>query len=54
MALNLQIAIAEAVKEASIKLFMLLEFGGPTEREAGQLFAAKASVQDQLKALGIP
>lgn len=54
MALNSQIAIAEAAKEAGVKLFVPSEFGGPTEREAGQLFAAKASVQDRLKDLGIP
>ena len=53
-ALNVQPRIAEAAKEAGIKLFVPSEFGGPTEGVTEGLFAAKAKVQEQLKAVGIP
>ena len=54
MALGLQAGIAEAAKEVGVKLFIPSEFGGPTEGATEGLFGAKASVQDKLKAVGIP
>ncbi len=54
VALGLQAGIAEAAKEVGVKLFIPSEFGGPTEGATEGLFGAKASVQDQLKAVGIP
>ena len=54
MALGVQIGIAEAAKEAGVKLFVPSEFGGPTEGATEGLFGAKARVQDQLKSAGIP
>jgi uncharacterized protein YbjT (DUF2867 family) len=53
-ALGLQPGIAKAAKEAGVKLFIPSEFGGPTEGATEGLFGAKAGVQDQLKAVGIP
>jgi uncharacterized protein YbjT (DUF2867 family) len=53
-ALGVQPAIAEAAKEAGVKLFIPSEFGGPTEGATEGLFGAKAKIQDQLKAVGIP
>jgi uncharacterized protein YbjT (DUF2867 family) len=53
-ALGVQPAIAEAAKEAGVKLFIPSEFGGPTEGATEGLFGAKAGVQDQLKAVGMP
>ena len=53
-ALELQPGIAEAAKEAGVKLFVPSEFGGPTEGETAGLFGAKASIQERLKAVGIP
>lgn len=54
VALGVQIGIAEAAKEAGVKLFIPSEFGGPTEGATEGLFGAKARVQDQLKSAGIP
>ena len=54
VALGLQAGIAEAAKEVGVKLFIPSEFGGPTEGATEGLFGTKASVQDQLKAVGIP
>jgi uncharacterized protein YbjT (DUF2867 family) len=54
VALGLQTGIAEAAKEAGVKLFIPSEFGVPTEGETEGLFGAKARVRDQLKAVGIP
>ena len=54
VALGLQPGIAEAAKEVGVKLFIPSEFGGPTEGATGGLFGAKAKIQDQLKAVGIP
>ncbi len=54
VALGLQTGIAEAAKEVGVKLFIPSEFGRPTEGETEGLFGAKARVQDQLKAVGIP
>ncbi|KAI0257989.1 NAD-binding protein [Gloeopeniophorella convolvens] len=53
-ALNLQPSIAEAAKEAGVKLFVPSEYGSVTEGATEGLFATKASTQSQLKAIGIP
>ena len=53
-ALDVQPGIAEAAKEAGVKLFVPSEFGGPTEGETEGFFGAKASIQERLKAIGIP
>ena len=53
-ALGVQLGIAEAAKEAGVKLFIPSEFGGVTEGETEGLKGSKARVQDQLKAVGIP
>ncbi|KAI0258375.1 NAD-binding protein [Gloeopeniophorella convolvens] len=54
VALGLQASIAEAAKEAGVKLFVPSEFGGVTEGATEGLFTAKANIQTQLKAIGIP
>jgi uncharacterized protein YbjT (DUF2867 family) len=53
-ALDVQKKIAAAAKEADVKLFVPSEFGGNTEGETEGMFGAKANIQGQLKALGIP
>jgi uncharacterized protein YbjT (DUF2867 family) len=53
-ALGVQLGIAEAAKEAGVKLFVPSEFGGVTEGATEGVKASKARVQDQLKAVGIP
>lgn len=53
-ALNLQPGIAEAAKEVGVKLFVPSEFGGPTVGPKGGSLSMKASIQEQLKAIGIP
>ena len=53
-ALDVQGKIAEAAKEAGVKLFVPSEFGGVTEGETEGLFGQKASILDQLKAVRIP
>jgi uncharacterized protein YbjT (DUF2867 family) len=53
-ALDVQGKIAAAAKEAGVKLFVPSEFGGITEGETEGLFAVKANLQGQLKALGLP
>ena len=53
-ALDVQPGIAEAAKEAGVKLFAPSEFGGPTEGATEGFFSAKANIQKQLKAIGIP
>jgi len=53
-ALDVQQKIAAAAKEANVKLFIPSEFGNTTEGETEGLFGAKANIQIQLKALGIP
>jgi uncharacterized protein YbjT (DUF2867 family) len=53
-ALDLQGGIAEAAKEAGVKLFIPSEFGGISEGATVGLFGEKAGIQRQLKALGIP
>jgi len=54
VALGSQVGIAEAAKEAGVKLFIPSEFGWPTEGATEGLFGAKSRVQDQLKSVGIP
>jgi len=53
-ALDVQGKIAEAAKEAGVKLFIPSEFGGTTEGETEGMFGEKAGIQAQLKALGVP
>ncbi len=53
-ALDLQGKIAAAAKEANVKLFIPSDFGNITEGETEGMFGAKANIQSQLKALGIP
>jgi saccharopine dehydrogenase-like NADP-dependent oxidoreductase len=53
-ALDLQPGIAEAAREAGVKLFVPSEFGGRTEGATEGRFAAKANIHKQLKAIGIP
>ena len=53
-ALDLQPGIAEVGKEVGVKLFVPSEFGGPTEGATEGLFGAKAKIQEQLEAIGIP
>ena len=52
--LDVQPGIAEAAKEAGVKLFVPSEFGVPTEGVTEGRFAAKAKIHEQLKAIGIP
>jgi NmrA-like family len=51
--LGLQTRIAEAAKDAGVKLFVPSEFGGSSEGRT-TFFDAKASIQSQLRALGLP
>jgi uncharacterized protein YbjT (DUF2867 family) len=53
-ALDVQGKIAAAAKEAGVKLFIPSDFGNVTEGETEGIFGAKANIQTQLKALGIP
>ena len=53
-ALDVQPRIAEAAKEVGAKLIVPSEFGGETEGVTEGLFGAKANIQEQLKAIGIP
>jgi hypothetical protein len=54
-AVDVQVKIAVAAKEAGVKLFVPSEFGGVTvEGQTEGRFGAKANIQSQLKALGIP
>jgi uncharacterized protein YbjT (DUF2867 family) len=53
-ALGAQVGIAEAAKEAGVKLFVPSEFGGITEGETEGIFGAKAGFHNQLRALGLP
>ena len=53
-ALNLQPGIAEAAKEAGVKLFVPSEFGGQTEGTTEGFYGTKASIQERLKAINIP
>ena len=54
-AVDVQGKIAAAAKEAGVKLFVPSEFGGVTvEGQTEGRFGAKATIQGQLKALGVP
>ncbi|KAN0124428.1 hypothetical protein V8E52_002077 [Russula decolorans] len=53
-AVDIQVKIAAAAKNAGVKLFVPSEFGGITDGETEGVFGAKANVQGQLKALDIP
>ncbi|KAH9980930.1 NAD-P-binding protein, partial [Lactifluus volemus] len=53
-ALGAQAGIAQAAKEAGVKLFVPSEFGGITAGATDGVFGQKASVHDQLKALSLP
>jgi uncharacterized protein YbjT (DUF2867 family) len=53
-ALNVQEKIAAAAKQVDVKLFVPSEYGGVTEGTTDGVSGAKANVQGQLKALGIP
>jgi len=53
-ALNAQTKIAAAAKEVGVQLFCPSEFGGISENETEGLFAAKAAMQEKLKAMGMP
>ena len=53
-AFDVQWKIAVAAKEADVKLFVPLEFGGISEGKSEGIDVAKADVQAQLKALGLP
>ena len=53
-ALDVQGKIAEAAKEAEVKLFIPSDFGNVTEGATEGMFGAKAGIQTQLKRLGVP
>jgi uncharacterized protein YbjT (DUF2867 family) len=53
-ALDVQGKIAEASKEAGVKLFIPSDFGNITEGETEGMFGEKAGIQTQLKRLGVP
>lgn len=53
-AIDVQGKIGVAAKEAGVKLFVPSEFGGKTEGKTTGMHGAKASIQEQLKALGMP
>jgi uncharacterized protein YbjT (DUF2867 family) len=53
-AVDIQVKIAAAAKDAGVKLFVPSEFGGISNGQTEWIFGAKANVQSQLKALDIP
>jgi uncharacterized protein YbjT (DUF2867 family) len=53
-ALDVQEKIAAAAKEVDVKLFIPSEYGGVTEGRTEGVAGAKANIQGQLKALGMP
>ncbi len=53
-ALDVQEKIAAVAKEVDVKLFVPSEYGGVTDRETDEVHGAKANVQGQLRALGMP
>ena len=53
-ALGLQVGIAEAAKEAGVKLFVPSEFGIPSEAATEGHIVEKAEILGQLKAVGMP
>jgi uncharacterized protein YbjT (DUF2867 family) len=52
--IDVQVKIAAAAKDAGVQLFVPSEFGGKWEAGIEGMFATKANIRDQLKALGIP
>ena len=53
-ALDVQEKIAAAAKEVDVKLFVPSEYGTVSEGSTNGVAGVKATVQDQLKALGMP
>jgi uncharacterized protein YbjT (DUF2867 family) len=53
-ALDVQEKIAAAAKEVDVKLFVPSEYAGVTEGATEGIAGAKANIQGQLKALGMP
>lgn len=53
-AIDVQTKIAAAAKEAGVRLFCPSEFGRISEDKTEGVFAAKASAQEKLKAMGVP
>jgi NmrA-like family len=53
-AVDIQVKIAAAAKNAGVKLFVPSEFGGITDGETEGVLGEKADVQSQLKALDMP
>ena len=51
---HVQVKIAAAAKDAGVQLFVPSEFGGKWEARIEGMFATKANIRDQLKALDIP
>ena len=54
LALDIQVKVAAAAKNADVKLFVPSEFGNITEGDTEGLHGTKANIQGQLKALGMP
>jgi uncharacterized protein YbjT (DUF2867 family) len=54
VAIDVQVKIAAAAKDAGVQLFIPSEFGGKWEAGIEGMFATKTNVRDQLKVLGIP
>jgi len=52
--LDVQLKIAAAAKEVDVKLFVPSEYGGVTEGATEGVAGAKANIQGQLRALGMP
>ena len=53
-AIDVQTKIAAAAQEVGVQLFCPSEFGGISENETDGIFAAKAAIQQKLKAMGLP
>jgi uncharacterized protein YbjT (DUF2867 family) len=53
-ALDVQGKIAAVSKEVGVKLFIPSDFGAEAEAEFGGMFAQKADILGQLKAMGVP
>jgi uncharacterized protein YbjT (DUF2867 family) len=51
---GVQVRIAAAAKDAGVQLFVPSEFGGKWEARIEGMFATKANIRDQLKALDVP
>jgi saccharopine dehydrogenase-like NADP-dependent oxidoreductase len=53
-ALDIQEKVGAAAMEVDVKLFVPSEYGGVTDGATEGIPGAKASIQDKLKALGMP